>query len=302
MPTREYAIDYFQVQVGPSPNGLNIASTIERVLRGEHDPVLQDIDKIIELRDLRPLREGVYRGVLARYRVDDLPHKGAPRSAEEELGLEDEEGLLEKNHFLYVASHRVLLFQMNRQGYNEKVFTRFFTHALGETCVAHPILQEDAMERLIRGDAHIRNVDLTVAQPRNPEVFQRDGAPVWTDAAFQAMAASGAYQARIVIRAKPRVRDEQRFLGGHVLGAIQQLMALREHGEGGLQRAKIGWEDEERAGVVDLLSDRVRDHIDVERFGRYPNSQGMWAGMDASWAANRATVEAVLGAPDVPQD
>lgn len=128
--TKHYRIDFFTGHVTADENQGRLADVLDALIARAACPAWKRGGYAYELRDLL-LTGQVYRGVLAKLRSDQLPHAGQLGGVERELDLAEEEGLIEKNFFLYYSSRNLLVYQRNGNASRSQRFAEYLTDFWG---------------------------------------------------------------------------------------------------------------------------------------------------------------------------
>lgn len=292
MPTRNYRLEFFKGECGAPDSALVLSEMFERMLGANGADMTRGVaGYTTEIRDLTRVA-GIFRGVLAKYRTHDLPHKAAPGRRERTLGLGPDEGLMEKNHFLYVPDSEILVYQRNHYGSGEFRFGNLMTQLTGETVTFLPILQAEPMRRLSAGGARLREVEVAVARPGTAALADANNPNGdWSDNVIGLLAKSGAHKIRVRLQTDARVHDGHRFSAHRIFGPLRRLMEEVTVNKAAV-RVERGGED---PGWVDLLADRITDQVEVETNGRYPNSIAMWRALGDSWNLHRRSIEDSIG-------
>jgi hypothetical protein len=293
---RSYTVDLFEVQCGPENERVALAVVLAAL--PQKSPVEVSVHgRSYEMREFTK-SHGNYTGWIAKLRMDDLPHAGALGGKERELDLKAEEGLLEKTHFMLIPSHEVLLLQRNRVAGGLKALTELLSNQSGATVVAHPIIQAEAIERLLDGNASLRRVEVEVARPKNPDLLKAESVSGWTKHVLETLAETGGYKVRLQIKAD--ARTDTPLLHRDLLKSLKSLRKAVDVTHARATVVEAG--DEEPIGTVDLLQDRLAGTAEVDVVDRYPNSIGMWKELARIWHSHKPLVEKVLGKPSKKLD
>lgn len=291
MTMRQYKARFYQAQSGASNEGKKV-SEILLALEKQDEPVTVLLGGTpFEIRHIADQKTTIW-GVFARIRNHDLPHAGRRGGGERELDLSDDEGLLEKAHFVLSKKTEVMALQLNTLvGYHSKL-AAYLTNLASETISLNPILQPDAARRLISRNVRIREFDIAVARPNVATLEEPSRLRhLWNRTIIEVMAGTGAYRMRMVIGADGHANNDGRFITGRFLQSIGELSRSAE-----VRRARVKFEGgDEDSGTVDLLADQLAADIQVEANGRYPHSFGMWTELDHALRRNSNEIAEVLG-------
>ncbi len=258
---KTYVVGFFQGVVGPDGRKGRVSRTL-RDLALSVCPIYTYGNVKYEIRDLRQFGNGSsFAGVFAKLRADDIPHIGVPGGAEREIELQRDEGLIEKNHFLYYREHELLVYQTNRNGSSVTQLGQYCSDILNETVAFHPIIQPDAMRRLLRPETLVKHLDLSFARPTNPSWYPRDN---WGAQVVSLLRESGGGSMHVQISAEGRGAN-RRSLPRRVKQAVRDIM-----GNTNTRVARFLVEEDGHEHPIDLIADRIKGKVQVEMSGRYP--------------------------------
>ena len=291
---RSYTIRFYKATSGANNQGRTVESMFSELHGSATTRPIELAGNDFEVRSLYENRHG-FRGVFAKVRKNDLPHAGAAGGGERELNLADDEGLLEKSHFFFAKRAQVLALQQNQLVGGATRFASYMGDAFSETVSFDPVLQREALRRLLSGNPNIRFFDVAIARPSTLILATRERLRHgWNRSMMEVMRNTGAYTLKMRVSGNGRAVGDDRFVGGDILQSIRELMNVAE-----VKRARVGIEvPGEEPGEVDLINDRIQASIEVEAVGRYPNSQGMWNELERAWLGNRDEILEVLGLED----
>lgn len=243
-------------------------------------PPTSDGSLTYEIRDLRSLNNGaVVMGVFAVLR-DDAPHIRAQDRTERPIPLLDDEGVLEKNHFIFYGSTGLVVYQVNQRANHPMRFEQYLTDLAGQehTVVFGDILTKDAWKKLSKGV--VKRLEVTIDVPKNPMAFDPDD---FTGPTLQTMEQAGAQRALITFSASR---------GGAMSGWLREQL-LRLRGGPHIDRLQVKLDGE--AHLLDLLANTVRDRIEVVMNGRYPDTPRTFAELAGAYERQREALRAHFG-------
>jgi len=285
MATRKFKVGFFVGYVGAGGRDGRVSQILLDLSQQQQCPVIASGDVLYQIRELVPFNNGAsFRGVFAKIRTTDIPHIGSTDGEEREIDLEDDEGVLEKNHFLYYRQHELLVYQSNGNGSTVDAFGRYFSDIVNHTTVFNAILKADAMRRMMRADLEPRTIELSVARPTNPDLYPNDD---WSSELFGLMAGIDGFKAHIKISAEGTGRARGRLMDR----AKRAAAALVNSGNANIARIKM-------AGIeqpIDLIADRVIAQVSVEMNGRYPVPDEMFRALGEAKDQSAEDLDAFLG-------
>lgn len=281
-------IDFYRAEITPTTSFQTVESVFEAALAKESLSI-DEASHSWEIRQLERSHDGgEYRGALAKLRHTGLPMKARKGGKEESLGLADDEGLLEKAYFTYFSKDRLLLWQANKMCGSPVRLRSIFRAIHGADINFNTVVQAGAVERLLDGKGVMKNFEIAIARPTNPDVFPTDK---FTDGIMSLMSETGGDRMTI------NVKVDGRFKNGNPMneGLRKILSLISERDE--IETAKVELVDDEgNSDPVDLVADRIRAYYDVQQNGKYPNPEAMYAAIRASFDQKAAELAAVFGA------
>lgn len=233
-----------------------------------------------EIRDLRALNNGaVAMGVFAVLR-DDAPHIRAGDRSERPIQLGEDEGLIEKNHFIFYAATGLMVYQVNQRANHPMRLEQYLTDLAGldRAVVFGDILTRDAWKKLSRGI--VKRLEVTIDVPKNPMAYDPDD---FTGPTLQTMEQAGAQKAVITLSAGR---------GAAMTTWIREQL-LRMRGGPHIDRLQVKLDGEEHP--LDLLANTVRDRIEVVMNGRYPDTPQTLTELEAAYQRQREALRAHFG-------
>lgn len=232
--------------------------------------------------------ENVIHGVFVKFRENDLPHIGNRTSLEEkDIELLEGEGLIEKNYFLYDLQLDVITFQVNSAACNIYQVAQLFTALLGETVSFNPILTLDAAERLLSNDIRPTKLQLSVAAPRNPQLYNSND---FSSNVMQLMTSTEGASISLTISANAQGGGLRQVLSD----TVKTGMLAFSHSDDVTVRVGKVWY-EEGADPIDLVADRIRGKTSpIEMQGRYPLERDILTSLNNVRMEHRQQIRQVL--------
>lgn len=248
---------------------------------GGHCPPSSDGAVTYEIRDLKAFNHGaVFTGVFAVMR-DDAPHIRGNDRAERPIELGEDEGVMEKNHFMFHSRQGLLVYQVNKWAAHPTRFSEYLTAMAGldKAVVFGDILTSDAWHKL--QDGIVKRVEVTIDAPRNP--LQYDPGD-FGRATLRQLDQAGASRVTVALSTS-RGHEGMR---GWVKEQLHRLTAAEV-----VRSMKVKMDGEEQ--MIDLLADTVKDDIVVLMHGHYPDTQQTFEELDAAHRRQRDALSAHFG-------
>ena len=291
---KKFAVGFYTGTLGKNGTYESIHETLNALLRLPEPFAHKEGDNAYIVKGLSAWNSGRnLSGILCKVRMSDVPHIGDAAGHEEEIDLADDEGLLEKNHFIYTARRKLLIFQENFYGSRTSLLEDYLTEFSGTAVSFGPIIRPDVMKRLMKGDVMIRSMDIGIARPTNPKMFPSDD---FSNAMMQLLHAGGAATLKVHINANlPGTRGGS--LSKNLKSALSELLKI-----GKVRSAKVEIDVKGKARAINLIEDRIAAKCEVPMDGRYPQTKQMFEAMEAARREVSGDLDAFFGSNEEALD
>lgn len=173
MANRYYTVDFYQITLNATAQIGSPEAGLQLFLSGNLATHYDDGLYTRELYGITSRAGGSAIGAQFRkFRTTDLPEIGGLGESGEALVLAENTGLIEQNFFVWYRQHNLIAWHVNGHANHSARFREFLTHAWGTEVFVEPVMQADAMQRLMAGTAEVKRISLTVANPGSPDIFQ----------------------------------------------------------------------------------------------------------------------------------
>lgn len=247
----------------------------------------QDIGSVqYEIRELMSFASGAsFKGIFAKIRKDDIAHIGKTGGVEREIDLDDDEGLIEKNYFLFDSDQQLLTYQINGHGSPVEKLAEYLSSLLGTCAVSfNPVVKADSLQKLMRDEFTPVHLELKVAKPTNPALYPADD---WSRELLNMINSADGANAHIMISTEGRgVR--RRSLATRIKNSVN---ALVDSGLAEIARVTV----KELEHPIDLIMGRVIASQKVTMIGRYPESESMYAALRNAKVSVNDDLEEIFG-------
>lgn len=280
---KSFGVRFYQGYLHDNERGRTVHDLFNELLQkqdlGQSPPQVGDGTIKHELRELKASQNGkVVQGVLALVR-DDAPHIREADGGERPIELDDQEGILEKNYFLYYKDQCLLVWQVNGRASHISRFESYLSSYAGAIAQFNDILQEGAYDRLRNG--LIKSLRFRIAKRRNANAIDPHD---WESDVFDLMGGVGG----TVIEVKVSTRRKGKGLTNGVTDAIHRMM---NRDDVSALQVKIDGQTE----PIDLFADRIFDRIEVQMLGHYPAPLDIIAQLAQAKDRQQQALEASLG-------
>ncbi|MDV0786231.1 DUF6731 family protein [Citrobacter amalonaticus] len=284
---KNYRIEFFQLSFKHTERFLSLRDAFQAAV-DKKIPVSSDRDGVVrEIWRLLPRDDGSFAGELRKFRQSDLPDKGAPGKQSAPIPLEEDEGIIERNFFVYYPQHHILGWHRNHIACGISRFAGFLTTIFSSKVTAAPLLEKEAVARLMKGDIRMKKIQLTLPRPRSTELYPDTD---FSQKTLSLLNDAGADTMQLVMGINTRRGDSEGKLRQGLKFAMQELVDF------GARKAVIEVYDAE--GVVhpiDLIADRIVSTQSVVTDARFPPSGTMYRLIDTAYTENRESINAYTG-------
>ena len=285
---RRYTIDFFQLAHVATTEVPTIEDGFKIILDEEIEPILVSNGYTRDLWTLQVRsRPKSYAGQFRKFRTNDLPEIGTAGGSAAQLALSDKEGVVEKNFFVYYKEHQILGWHRNGHASSAKQLATFLSSLWGTKVTIDPVLQPDAVKRLLRGDIDLKKVELTIPRPTSRDLYPDDD---YGKGILELLNRSGADSLQLTLGIDTRRKDTEGKL------TSQWKRALSEFTSMGATTARAIVYDDGVEHPIDLIADRVVSYQDIETNALFPPSGTMYAAIDKAREECKGAINEYFGA------
>ncbi|WP_299197969.1 DUF6731 family protein [uncultured Amphritea sp.] len=278
--TKKYAVSFYTAHVTDGTDSPPALSALLRQAADQELPIEHRASgQVLQLREIEVFEGGRMKGVLAKFRDNDLPNIGDRSSQDERpIDLEDSEGLIEKNYFLYDPGLEMMTFQINGSGLNINQAAGLLGAVLSRDRIIgvglSPVLRPDAVDRIINGDMRARKFEISFARPTASELY--DAHRDFTGPLMSLLNAYNGVSCSVSISANPPGRSSIRnYLSDVVKGGMANIVGSTVP----VNISKIWFDDD--SDPIDLIEDRIKGYTSPVRLeGRYPVPQSIYNALE----------------------
>jgi hypothetical protein len=270
--SKSYRVEFTKTIVGVDPSATTLQLHLKRllILHGAHLPEITLEQDQYQIRDLVKVG-GVWQGVFARLKVDG-PNIVDSKSNERQIVTNAGDRFLDKCHFLYREAKDIFVWQSNRSTASLLKVQNYLSAVLKAVVQMPLIIDIAATKRML--DDNIHELEFSYAKRKNSP----NGYTGWNQAAFDLMKSVNAGQGVFVLRAN---------LKGHLSKAAKSL-ALSLLGQSGVKKVRVRLTDE--TNPIDLFSSTLKEEINVNLPGSYPDALEVFQALEAAYDRRRADI------------
>lgn len=285
---KNYRIEFYQLSFKPSAKLGSLSDAFQSVLDSTSPSASNREGYTREIWGLKKRDDGSFVGELRKFRNSNIPDKGAPGKDSSPIPLEQDEGIIERNFFVFFPRYNIVGWHRNYIACGINRFSLFLTAIFESSVKAAPLLEKEAVARLMRGDIKMKKIQLTIPRPRNPELYPDTD---FSQKTLELLGDAGADTMQIVMGINTRRGDSNGRLHQNVKFAMQELVDF------GAKKAVIEVFDAD--GVVhpvDLIADRIVSTQSVVTDASFPPAGTMYRLIDTAYAENWESINAYIGA------
>ncbi|MEO5335006.1 MAG: hypothetical protein H7839_23580 [Magnetococcus sp. YQC-5] len=280
---KEFRIDFFKGVVG---RGREL-QTVENLLATMSQSATCPAHKIdafsYGIRDLQCFANGrSFKGIFCKYRHDEIPHIGAHGKPEHDILLDEDEGLIEKNHFLFIGKSKTLVYQANGHGSRATRMALYLTkyRNLDNGVYFEPILNNGHARELLEGNGLPKTLTVSFARPEDPAF---DTGIAFTQAAIDSLKHSGGHRMKITITPER---------GGRLTRSVKESLLQLVSSGVEVSAAKIEIEQDDGSFYpVDLIAQRLFARKKVTVIGKYPDPNEMFSALNNAYEEHAPFLE-----------
>lgn len=227
-----------------------------------------------------------YSGQIRKIRQSELPEVGAPGRNSKQLILDPDEGVIERNFFVYYEDSSLLVFHRNDDGNAASHFAQLLSAAVGVLYLAHPVIQPDQAEKLLHGKLDIKKFSVKIPKPTNPRLYPQD---TNSARALELLDNSGADNIEVTFTVDKKIETSAGRLSSSIQSSIGSLLSL------GATKAKIEVDDHGRIYPIDLIANRLYSKQSISTNSTFPPSESMYKLADKAKADKEESINAYFG-------
>ena len=240
-----------------------------------------------EVYRLDKTQKTYWLGQFRKYRVDQLPAYARFGEDETEIQLEDDQGIIERNCFIFFPDRNVLIWQHDAHANHPERFADFLSTISGDKIEVAPILTKSALLRLMDSKTEALKFQISVARPTAPSMYNQNK---FTDNLFSLMENSGADLFNLTGGVDLRSKDAG-FLNSRLLKrGLETLVS-----SGAAKTAKVLVVEEGKREWLDLITDRVKASRQVEADKKSIPFATMVDMLESVYEEKREVLDEILG-------
>ncbi len=287
MAKKDINFDFYQVVISSNQN-TNLVDCFESLKSGTaHNSLIEVRGFTRELYRLDKSPINYWFGQFRKYRVDQLPAYARFGEDETEIKLDDGQGIIERNCFIFFPDRNVLIWQHDAHANHPERFADFLSTISGDKIEVAPVLTKSALLRLMDSQTEALKFEISVARPTAPSMYNENK---FTGNLFSLMENSGADLFNLMGGVDLRSKDAGFLNSGLLKRGLETLVS-----SGAAKKAKVLILDEGKREWLDLITDRVKTSRQVEADKKSIPFATMIDMLESVYDEKREVLDEILG-------
>lgn len=256
MAKKEINFDFYQLILTSNSNS-ELLGCFQKVADGRLKGFVDVRGYTREVYRLEQSEEDNYWiGQFRKYRTDQLPAYARFGEDETEITLEEGQGIIERNCFIFIPNRNILVWQHDAHANHPERFADFLSVLSGDKVEAAPILTKSALKKLMDGKTEALKFKISVSRPTAPSMYDEN---TFTNGLFNLMNSSGADLFNLTGGVDLRSKDSGFLNSALIKTGLSTLVS-----SGAAKTAKVLIIDENKKDWLDLITDRIKTSRQVE--------------------------------------
>ncbi|QVM94156.1 hypothetical protein JYG36_13570 [Pseudomonas sp. SORT22] len=285
---RSYVFDFYCLN--SNQNDLFSTPTdiaFERLLNEEAYGNISHYGSTRELFGLTYRKESnSYAGQIRKIRKADLPEVGAPGKHSKTIELNADEGVIEKNFFVFYKENSLLVMHRNDTGNTGSHLAQLLTGTTGVAFFAGPLIRPDQAEKLLNNKLNIKKFSVKIPKPTNPELYPQDSISAKT---IELLNQSGADSLDVTFTIDQKLDTSAGRLTSALQSAIGSLLSM------GATKAKLDTDENGKILPIDLIANRIYSKQYIKTNSFFPPSESMYRLADQAKEEQRELLDEYFG-------
>lgn len=283
---KNFNIDFYQLVHKPTAQLATPSDAFDQMINKTLPTVASIMGFTREIWNLNK-RGNNYAFQLRKFRTNNLPQVGTTGFDAVDLQLAARHGLIELNYAMYFPARQILAWCQNSHGSAPAHLAKFLSDRWSNEVTISPILQADAIARLMRGGIQLKKIELTIPRPTNPDLYP---AEQFNQSLIDMLREGRADSIHITMGIDGRRKDSAGTLMADLKRTLTEAAGL------GASTAKAIVFDNGVEHPIDLLTDRVRSTQQVLTDVRYPPSATMYDAIERAHHESEGAINGYFGA------
>lgn len=258
----KHKIDFYVLSLTPTATYPTVAAGFDAIRTGTVGKVVDErggYTRELHGLGLRP-NGSSFGAILRKFRTEDLPSICTVGGEPTDITLNDDEGIIEQNHFVFYKQNNLVGWQINGHGSHPNRLAIFLSKLWHTRVEITPVIQPDAVRRLMEGEVELKKISVSIPRPTNPDLYRNDD---FGHTILTAMSEAGADSLHLEMGVDLRRSPDSRL--AQPLKKTMQLLRSLVATTAKAQVIEDGYQH-----TIDLVADRVSSYQEPESEGRLP--------------------------------
>lgn len=260
MARKNIRIDFYQLVLNQENDIKSIKDGFEAIISKTIGNSSKGNDFLREIHKLEKQNDNYY-GCIRKFRNDDLPRVGALGGEEIDLELEDGQGLIEQNGFIFYPQYSVLAYHYNQHANHITRFTDVLSKLFNAKIEAIPLIASDTFKRLMKTGTTLVALEAKIPAPKSSELLP--DCDNFTQDALRLIGKSDADFLTINLSIDRRHNGGMKRLTNRLKNSIKDINQLDP------QKLTAMIDEGGIVSPIDLIADRIKKTRQIETHGRY---------------------------------
>lgn len=208
------------------------------------------------------------RGQLRKLRREDLPEIGSTDQDGRQLDLPENEGVIEKNFFIFYRRRNLLVWHSNGNASNTNQFAKLLSTIWNCPVTIDPLIEADAMRRLLKDGVEVKNLQVSLPRPTNGGLYPNND---FSEDTVRLLNRSGGDRIKVSIGVDGRTKERRgKALFNVAKEYISDMLSM------GASTLKADVIEDGVCHPIDLIANRVQCIQEAEVDSKYPANDAMF--------------------------
>jgi hypothetical protein len=287
--SKRFRFDFYQLTVTPDASISEVGDGFSGSLSGVFQSNCHHHGYTRELHDLTASSSG-WQGQFRKYRDADLPQIGKIGASPSDIILQDDEGLIEVNSFMYFKKFNILVWNVNGHGSHPDKFASCLSDLWGLKVSISPLIEPDCIKRLMRNNVQLKKIIVTVPRPSNPNLYDQNSV---SETMMNLMQNTNSDHFKLELGVNLRSKDAE-CLTGNLKLALQEFVAA------GATKAEVVIDENGYNEPIDLIAQRISSTRQLATSSRYLPAATMYTMLKDVYDEKQGVIDELCGSLAYP--
>lgn len=288
---KNYNFDFFVIEQGMKVDlfSVDIASFLKQIVYENSPAQYTAYGCTREIYGLTYREDSnSFCGQIRKHRKAELPEIGSVGSIGKPMVLAEDEGVIEKNYFIYHVENSLLVMHRNEQANSAIHFAQIISLSSGCKCISMPVIDPADAKSILRNQVPVKKIKIKMHRPRNADLYPPD-ADSLESAVLQVMSAAGADTIDICLGIDSKLPDSRPGLLNSVKAALSYFISA------GATQATVDADENGKIHPIDLIANRIHSIQSEKTNTNYPSDNDMYKLADKAFIEKEEVIRAYFG-------